>query len=212
MSALPREIDDSLRARRPISGEEGRAWWRAVRLVLLFAPIYGLCAGSFSVGDPGRAPLALYSAVKMPVLVLGTTMLCLPAFFVIHVVSGLRREFGGAIGRVLHAQAVVSILLASMGPLIVVLYTGTGSHRAAVLGNGLVFLTAMLGGAWAAWRVGGRRRVWTLALWVALYTVVGIQLAWMLRPFIGSPGSPVRFFRDGAFTNGYIVVFRAVFG
>ncbi len=212
MSAIPRDIDEALRATRALGGERGWAWWRAARLVLIFAPVYGLCVGLFSVNTPERLPLAVYSGVKMPLLVMGTTALCLPAYYVIHLVSGLRREFGGSIGRVLHAQAIVSISLASLGPVVALFYTATDSHRAAVLINGAVFFLAMLAGARASWRVPGTRRASMLLLWLALYALVGTQLAWMLRPFIGSPGRPVQFLREEAFTNGYIVVLHAVFG
>jgi hypothetical protein len=43
-------------------------------------------------------------------------------------------------------------------------------------------------------------------LWAALYVFVGIQMAWTLRPFIGSPGAFPTFFRDEPFTNAYVVI------
>jgi hypothetical protein len=40
-----------------------------------------------------------------------------------------------------------------------------------------------------------------LVAWLVLFTFIGIQLAWVLRPFIGSPGKPTQFFREGAWGN-----------
>ena len=58
---------------------------------------------------------------------------------------------------------------------------------------------------------GGRHRI-MLWLWVVLYMFVGMQMGWMLRPFVGSPGLPAAFFRAEPFTNAYVVILRLVFG
>jgi hypothetical protein len=47
-----------------------------------------------------------------------------------------------------------------------------------------------------------------LLAWAALYIFVGIQMGWMLRPFIGDPAAPVGFFRPEPFSNAYEVVAR----
>jgi hypothetical protein len=39
-----------------------------------------------------------------------------------------------------------------------------------------------------------------------VYAFVGIQMGWVLRPFIGSPTTPVQFFREESWDNGYMVV------
>jgi hypothetical protein len=49
-----------------------------------------------------------------------------------------------------------------------------------------------------------------LRLWLLIYVFVGIQMAWILRPFVGSPLSETRFFREEAFTNAYIAVSRLI--
>ena len=41
---------------------------------------------------------------------------------------------------------------------------------------------------------------------VLLYVFVAVQLAWVLRPFVGSPNVPTRFFRASAWSNAYVVV------
>jgi len=47
-----------------------------------------------------------------------------------------------------------------------------------------------------------------LRVWFLLYVFVGIQMAWVLRPFIGDPDLPVTFFRSEAWGNAYVVVAR----
>jgi hypothetical protein len=47
-----------------------------------------------------------------------------------------------------------------------------------------------------------------LRVWIAIYAVVGMQLGWRLRPFIGSPG-PFEVFRSQGDSNFYITVWQA---
>ena len=52
-----------------------------------------------------------------------------------------------------------------------------------------------------------RRAKIIFQVWLAIFALVGAQMSWLLRPFIGSPGTPFSWFRekDGNF-------FEAVFG
>ena len=50
-----------------------------------------------------------------------------------------------------------------------------------------------------------RHRV-LLRAWIFLYAFVGIQMGWNLRPFVGDPDQPVRFFRAGPWENAYLIV------
>jgi hypothetical protein len=40
-----------------------------------------------------------------------------------------------------------------------------------------------------------RRTVLHLLAWTALYGMVGVQMAWVVRPFVGTPGSPAVAYR-----------------
>ena len=42
--------------------------------------------------------------------------------------------------------------------------------------------------------------------WVVLYVFVAIQMAWVMRPFLGAAGLQVQFFRPDAWTNAYVAV------
>lgn len=196
----------------------GSPWWAGPRLVLLFAPAVGLATGSFSVTSPERLLLMLNAAIKMPILVLGTTLLCLPGFFVLHLVFGVRRDFPVALRAVLGGQAMFAVVLAACAPLIPVWYSATDSKRAALIGVSLLFALGAAVSLTAVRRVYAREltplrihRVLPVG-WFMLYAFVGIQMGWMLRPFLGSPDAPPEFFRDQALTNGYVVVFRLFFG
>ncbi len=73
-----------------------------------------------------------------------------------------------------------------------------------------MFGIASLCGHWMMGRLyrpliaANRRHAAVLRVWVVLYWFVGIQMAWVLRPFIGDPHRPVQFFRDEAWGNAYV--------
>ena len=49
----------------------------------------------------------------------------------------------------------------------------------------------------------------TLQLWIVIFGAVGLQMAWVLRPFIGAPGTPFSLFRDTQ-SNGFAAVARVI--
>lgn len=62
---------------------------------------------------------------------------------------------------------------------------------------------------WARARSEGNRPRRIFAAWFAIYGLVGSQMGWILRPFIGSPGLEFQLFRprEGSFFEGF---FRAL--
>ena len=51
---------------------------------------------------------------------------------------------------------------------------------------------------------------WMLRTWIVIYVFVGIQMAWVLRPFVGDPMAPVQFFRQDSWSNAYEVVLKMI--
>jgi hypothetical protein len=204
------EFDATLAHRRPA--------WLLPLIVLTFAPIYGGFMGSFALDAPERLLQVLYSAVKLPLLLFATSAVCLPAFFVINTILGLREDWRESLQAILAGQAVLSVVLAALSPLTRFFYFCDASYRGALLFN-----TAALAVSTAAaqivmlryYRVLIRRnqnhRI-ALGGWLVLYSFVGIQMGWVLRPFVGSPNMAVTFFRKEAFTNAYVVVAELIFG
>ena len=47
-----------------------------------------------------------------------------------------------------------------------------------------------------------------LRVWTVLYAFVGIQMAWTLRPFIGSPDQKISFLREGKLENAYVRLYE----
>jgi hypothetical protein len=191
---------------------------RLVLLVLIFAPLYGMVMGSFAFDAPERMLQVLYSGIKLPMLLFSASLVCLPAFFVLNTVLGLRDDFIEALRAILAGQAGLGIVLASLAPLTRFFYFCHESYRAALLFNLAALALATITAQWIMLRHYRRliarhpRHRIALLAWLMLYAFVGIQMAWTLRPFVGSPGMPVTFFREEPFTNAYVVVAELIFG
>ena len=201
---LLRGADWATRAGRP-----GRAILRLAVLIVFFGLLYGAVMGTFS-GIAGRRLLqVLYSALKVPLLLLATFVLSLPSFFVLNTLAGLRDDFAAAVRALVAAQAVLTMILASLAPFTAVWYLSSGDYPAAILFNGLMFGIASISAQWLLRHLyrplidRNPRHRWLLRLWLLIFAFVGIQMGWILRPFVGDPGSPTRFFRQGMWGNAY---------
>src|SRR4051794_3110733 len=95
-------------------------------------------------------------------------------------------------------------------------YASSGNYHEAILFNGVMFAAASLTAQGLLRRSYGpllARRPqhrWPMRLWIVLYVFVGVQMAWVLRPFIGDPTLPAQFFRDESWGNAYVVVSRMI--
>jgi len=56
------------------------------------------------------------------------------------------------------------------------------------------------------------RHRWMFRTWIVIYAFVGIQMGWVLRPFVGAPGAPVQFFRKDPWGNAYVRVMDLICG
>lgn len=208
-------VDALLRARGPFA--VGRGQVPLKRLIVLVSTcgfLYGAAMGS----SDARLLQAVYSGLKVPLLLSCATLVCLPNFFVVNTFLGLREDFDAALRAVLSAQATVAVTLCAMSPLILTVYVSSDNYRFAVFMNGILFALATLAGQKTLTRhyvplvqSNPRHRACRLA-WVLLYVFVAIQLAWVLRPFIGDPGAPSTFFRADAWSNAYVIIVRDVLG
>jgi hypothetical protein len=193
-------------------GRAAPPWARLAALLALGGAAHGAVMGMYAL----RAEQALYSAVKVPLLLGAVTLVCLPSFFAVHVALGLSSGFRAACNGVLAAQATLAVTLASLSPLVLFAYASGATYRQAILANGAAFAVATLAGQATLRRhyrpllaIDPRYRL-PRVLWGALYVFVAIQGAWVLRPFVGAPGLRPSLLRAELWTNAYVVVARTV--
>jgi hypothetical protein len=177
-----------------IRGARGLDRWLTSSLLWSFA---GAAAFGAALGTYGHsaAQLAL-AAVKLPVLLLGTAALCFPTF---HVLQRLRspRPLNASQSLALQGNALAAVggVWGSCAPPLGFLVATCQDYR---LAQFLALAVGTAGGLAGLRRmIGAHRRLTApqdvrprslfLLPWGLLFAVVGGQLAWILRPFIGSP-------------------------
>jgi len=187
-----------------------------VGTAVLFGLFYGGVMGTFGGVGGARVWQLVYSAVKVPLLLLVTFGLSLPSFFVLNTLIGVRADFGAALRALAVTQAGLTVILASFAPFTLLWYASSADYPTAILFNAAMFGAASVS-AQVLLRRGYRPLIarqpkhrWLLRVWLLIYAFVGIQMGWLLRPFIGAPNQPVQFFRSGTLENAYVIVARMI--
>lgn len=176
--------------------------------------VAGAALAGFALGiTSGDLRMALFAATKLPLLIGLTAALCLPSFFVVNTLLGLRDDFAAVCRGLLAAQAVVGVVLGALSPMLVFLGVSVLDPYALTLLDAVQFAAA----SYAAQTVLARHYAPLIARdprhrlamrgWLVLFAFTGIQLAWVLRPFRGTAGFAVQFLRPEAFEqNAYVVL------
>ena len=211
-TVLHHQIVDALRGRD--RGAGGRSLGRLIVLAAGAAMTYGAVMGSFGALYGGSPWQMLFAAVKSPLLLLVTFVLTVPSFTVLHLLLGLRDDLGDVLHALLSAQVAVAFALLSLSPLTLLFYVGQTGYENAVLFNAAMFALASFGAQKplrARYAPLIRRRPVhgrLLRVWLGVYAFVGIQMGWVLRPFIGKPDAPAEFLRPEKWDNAYVIVAR----
>lgn len=181
---------------------------------------YGWIAGQRSF-DVQLAQI-LYSAIKVPILIVVTTAVSLPSFFVANSLLGRRQEFYRSLRAILLAQASLTILLAAMTPLTLFAYISFGplphGYSLAVLFNASLFgissimAQLVLRRSYQLLQLNHPAHAWLIRWWLTVYAFVGVQMAYTLRPYVGSLSAEPSFFRSGPFENAYVRVWELIAG
>lgn len=188
---------------------------RIALLVLACAALYGAAMGSLG----GRPEGSVWAALKLPLLLASSLALCLPNFYVVNALLGLRRDFPDAVRAILAAQGTLALALAALAPVLLVFYLSGLRYAEALFLNALLFALSALAAqvqlarhyAWLVARE--RRHRLALAAWFALYAFVSIKLASILRPFVGDPRLPFEAWRADPWSeNPYANLFWTAVG
>ena len=197
--------------------------------------VYGVAMGLFGALRPEHATglQMLANMAKVPLLFLLTLIVAFPSLYTFSALSGSKLRFVETLKLLLVAIAVNLVLLASFAPITAFFTLSTTSYAFMVLLNCAFFALSgavslgVLGRALRAVfeppakvaipsesadskpaqrpRVDeGAQRVFRT--WLVIYALVGSQMAWILRPFIGTQGLEFALFRtrEGSFFEGVV--------
>ena len=181
--------------------------------------LFGAAVGSWR--DPQQA---VYTAIKFPLIVLLTTLGTGLLNAMLAPLLGLNLTLRQSLLAVLLSFTIAAAILGGASPLIWFLVWNTpplvAGARATVSAHSLLLVsqTAAIAFAGLAANVrllrllrelSGSRAISlrVLLAWLGVNLLLGSQLAWILRPFVGSPLLPVEFLRRDAFAGSFYEAF-----
>src|SRR5574342_690201 len=106
-----------------------------VLLAVAGGALHGLALGASS----GEPTLAVYSAIKVPLLLLCSCVVTLPNFYVVHAILGIAADFKAACRGLFAAQAAPAVSLGALAPVVVFLFLSTENGYLLTLADGLLF-------------------------------------------------------------------------
>jgi hypothetical protein len=191
-----------------------------VTVTLVGTALYGFTLGIW------RAPLqSLYTAIKFPLLIFLTCAGNAVLNGMLAQILGSGLSFKQTSLAILLSFAIAAMILGGFSPITLFIWYNAPSleSKNAILGHSVMLLAHVCAIAFAGVmanrrlldllrKISGRNGTARVVLfsWLAGNLFLGAQLAWNLRPFIGSPTLAVQFFRDDPLRgNFYEAVWRA---
>jgi len=183
-------------------------------LLVVFSAGYGVVMGCYNGWEQ-----ALSSGIKVPAFLTLTLLVCFPVFFIIQFVLGSKLGFLHMLNVILNGFLMVSLIMLAFAP-IVIFFLITGDNYAFIkLLHVVIFSISGFFGAKTMVealrycceksKVYPKVGVVVFRFWVVILAFVGMQLAWNLRPFIGSRGLKFEVFRERE-GNFYLSVIHSV--
>ena len=176
--------------------------------------VYGLI-----IGSQHGFMQAISSSVKLPILFLLTTVICMPTLFVFSSFFGSKCSVLQTFVLLATGMAIIAVALIGFAPVSLFFILTTRSYQFFKLLNvvffaisgllGVLFFNHMYEKISESNTPEARSRRVFLRLWLLLFGFVGTQLGWTLRPFFGSPGLPFEIVRQVG-GNFYTDVFQSL--
>jgi hypothetical protein len=181
--------------------------------VVLFSFIYGVIMGSYN-----GVLQSLVTGIKMPCLIVLSLIICFPALYVVQSMIGSTMTITQMANIIFAGFFVFTTIALSFAPIIaffmitsnsysflkllhVAIFTFSGFFAIKTIVNGLKFSCEKK-------NIYPKLGMSIFKIWVVILAFVSSQLAWNLRPFVGSRDMPFELFRarEG---NFYIAVIQS---
>jgi hypothetical protein len=172
-------------ARTSIEGIDRRAMvGTSIASIAAGGAAFGAVVGSFR----GAEQIA-YAAIKVPLVLLTTLAIGVPAFYAIGVALDRRWSFRGVVALSVAAVARAALVLFALAPLLWMAIDGGLGYHAVALAATLVFAVGGAAGLGVLLRgIGNERGATVVATAIAAtFLVIAAQTSWILRPYLVRP-------------------------
>jgi len=191
----------------------GRNVIKQMLFILLFSFIYGLVMGSHN-----GILQSLITGLKVPVLIFLSLLICFPALYVIQFMIGSKMSIYQMANMILSGFMVFSTIAVSFST-IVVFFMITGNnyeflkllHVAIFIFAGIFGIKTIIAGlkfSCEKKNIYPKQGLNVFKFWIIIVAFVSAQLAWNLRPFVGSRDLPFELFREKE-GNFYLAVLHS---
>ena len=187
-----------------------------VLFIFLFSLVYGIVMGSYN-----GFLQSMVTGIKLPCLIFLSLLICFPALYVIQYMIGSTMTLAMMTNILLSGFIVFTTIALSFSP-IVIFFMITGDnyaflkllHVAIFIFSGIFAIKTILKGlsfSCEKKNVYPKLGLTIFKIWIIIFAFVSSQLAWNLRPFIGSQDLPFELFREHQ-SNFYVAVMQSVAG
>lgn len=199
-----------------LNEQENRTQKALTQALVIFALafFYGLIMGSYNSFFQ-----AMVTGFKVPLLLILALFICFPAFYVIQYMLGSKMNLLQMVNTILSGFVVFTTIMASFAPIIIFfMITGNNYAFLKLLHVGIFVFSGIFGmhTIMEALKFSCEKKnvypkigINIFKIWIIIFSFVGMQLAWNLRPFLGDKNMPTEVFRerDG---NFYLAVFQSI--
>jgi hypothetical protein len=187
--------------------------FKQMMFILLFSFLYGIIMGSYN-----GVLQSLVTGIKVPCLILLSLLICFPALYVIQSVIGSTMTIFQMVNIIFSGFFVFSTIALSFAPIViffmitsdsyaflkllhVAIFTFSGIFAVKTITDGLTFSCEKK-------NIYPKLGMNIFKIWVVILAFVSSQLAWNLRPFVGSRDLQFELFRKHE-GNFYVAVIQS---
>jgi hypothetical protein len=186
-----------------------------ILLILTAGLVYGLIMGSYN-----GALQSFSSGIKLVGLIFLNLAICFPSFYIVQLLLGSKMKLRQLAIIILGGFVMLTTILVAFAPIALFFQLSNSPYAFLQLLHFFVFVFA---GIWSmrtiveTLKIACEKKniypkigITIFRVWIFILAFVGIQLAWNLRPFIGSRDLPFEIFRQGTQTNIYATLIGAI--
>lgn len=186
---------------------------KQMMFILLFSFLYGIIMGSYN-----GVLQSIVTGIKVPSLILLSLLICFPALYVIQSVIGSTMTIYQMVNIIFSGFFVFSTIALSFAPIVIFFMITSDSyaflkllHVAIFTFAGIFAVKTIINGlnySCEKKNIYPKLGMNIFKIWVVILAFVSSQLAWNLRPFVGSRDMPFELFRERE-GNFYIAVIQS---
>lgn len=186
-----------------------------IALICIFGLAYGIIMGSYN-----SMLQALLSGTKLCVLIFLTLLVCFPSFYIVQLVLGSKVKMKQLAVIILSGFLMTTTVMLAFAPIVLFFQlSGDNYSFLQLLHVGIFVFSGFFGmravlealkNSFAETGVYPKIGLNIFRIWVLIFAFVGVQLAWNLRPFVGTKDMPFQIVREKTQGNFYSTLGRAV--